>query len=109
MPTSLAGRGHQNAYSDVAASATDGALVTGVAGKRIRVHALGISCGGTASTVVLNTKPGGAGTAIGPIFNNSISLPYVEAGWLATGIGEGLTVTTGAGSTTGVLVVYSLV
>jgi hypothetical protein len=110
MATSMSsGRGFQNAYSDVSASTTDGALITGVTGKKIRVHAVAISCGGTASTVVFNTKPAGAGSAAGPIFNNSISLPFNQAGWFDTARGEGLTASTGAGSTSGVLVVYSLV
>lgn len=110
MATSLSNaKGFQNAYADVAASATDTALVTAVTGKKIRVHAVGVSCGGTASTVVLNSKPAGAGTAAGPIFNNSISLPFNPAGWFESNRSEGLTASTGAGSTSGVLVVYSLV
>lgn len=97
------------AKSDVAASATDSALVSAVANRKLRITAVAISCGATPSTVVLNTKPGGAGTAISQIFNNSISLPRNEDGWYETNTGEGLTVTTGAGSTSGVSVVYQIV
>jgi hypothetical protein len=94
------------ATSNVTASTTDGALVTAITGKKIRVTAAGVSCGGTASTVVFNSKPGGAGSAVSPIFNNSISLSQNTDGWFETNAGEGLSVSTGAGSTTGVLVIY---
>lgn len=110
MATSLSSaRGFQNAYVDVAASATDTALVTAVPGKKIRVHSMGVSCGATPSTVVINSKSGSAGTAAGPILNNSISLPFSPAGWFESNRSEGLSVSTGAGSVSGVLVVYSLV
>lgn len=105
MATSLTSRGHQNAYLDVAASATATSLVAAAPGKKIRVHALTVSCGATPSTVVFNS----ASAANGPIFNNSISMPFIQPGWFETVRGEALTVTTGAGSVSGVLVVYSLV
>lgn len=97
------------AKSDVAASTTDGALVTGIAGRKLRVTAVAVSCGATASTVAFNTKPAGAGTAISCIFNNSISLPSNSDGWFETNAGEGLTASTGAGSTTGLLVIYQII
>lgn len=110
MATSLlSSHGYLNAYADVGASATDTSLVAAQTGKKIRVHAIGLSCGATPSTVVFNTKPAGAGTACGPIFNNSISLPFNPAGWFETTLSQGLSTSTGAGSTSGVLVVYSLV
>lgn len=96
-------------FSNPTASTTDGALVTGVAGKRVRVLAAAVSCGGTASTVTFNSKPAGAGTAIGPAFNNSIVLPYDPNGWVLSNSGEGLTVSTGTGSTTGILIDYDFV
>lgn len=107
--TSLIGCGNRNAFDDVGASATDSALIAAVAGTKLRVHALIISCGGTPSTVVFNTKPGGSGVAISPIFNNSISIPDNQKGWFETNVGEGLSVSTGSGSTSGVLVIYSRV
>ena len=67
MATSLAGRGVQNAYAAVAASQTDSALVTAVPGRKIRVRSFLLNQGDTtASTVVFNSKPAGAGTAISP-------------------------------------------
>jgi hypothetical protein len=112
--TSLRGRGVINAYDAIAASATDSVLITGVANKRIRVLGVIINQGDTTpSTVTLNTKPAGAGTAISPPLkaaaNGGFVIPYSEVGYFATNTGEGLTVTTGAGSTTSVVVLYDLV
>lgn len=106
--SSYVGSSRKFAKADVAASQTDSSLVSAVAGKKIRVLTVALSCGATASTAVFNSKGAGAGTAISCTFNNSISLPDGE-GYFETNSGEGLTVTTGAGSTTGVLVVYTLV
>ena len=87
--------------------------MTAVAGQRVRVLGLAISCGATASTVVLNSKPAGSGTAISAIFNNSIVLepipPGKGFGWFETSAGEGLTASTGTGSTSGIQVIYEMV
>lgn len=108
----------QRAFANVAASQTDSVIVAATAGTnqvgpRIRVHAVIGSAGGTATSLTFNSKGAGAGTAISPAFQNGINggevLPHCAAGWFETNAGEGLTVTTGAGSTTGVLVLYSLV
>lgn len=98
------------AIANVAASQTDNAFVSAVASKKIRVLAAIFVAGGTATNVTFNTKPGGAGTAITPTFasaaNGGACLPFNPVGWFDTNTGEGLTVTTGAGSTTGILVRY---
>ena len=99
------------AFVNVAAAQTDNAFVAAVAGKKIRVHALAALAGATATTLTFNTKPSGSGVAISPLFANAINggevLQYSPVGWFETNAGEGLTITTGAGATTGVLVVYS--
>lgn len=99
------------AFANVAASQTDAALVALVATKKIRVHQLIAIAGATATNLTFTTKPGGAGTAITPLFANGINggevLPFSPAGWFETAAGEGLSVTTGAGSTTGILVLYT--
>jgi hypothetical protein len=96
--------------ANVAASQTDSSLVTAVTAKRLRVVWAYAQCGGTATTVVFNTKPSGAGTAISPTFQNAANggfvLPYNPHGWFTTNSGEGLTVTTGSGAATGVQVGY---
>jgi hypothetical protein len=113
MATSLAGKGVQNAYAAVAASQTDSSLVSAVAGRKIRVTTVIINQGDTtASTVTFNSKGSGAGTAIYPALkfaaNGGIGVTNTT-GLFETIAGEGLTVTTGAGSTTGIAVTYELV
>jgi hypothetical protein len=98
------------ALANIAASQTDSAIVAAVAGKRIRVLALTAVCGGTATTITFNSKPALAGYAISCLFANGANggevLPFSPTGWFQTGVSDGLSATTGAGSTTGVQVVY---
>jgi hypothetical protein len=98
------------AKSDVAASATDSSLVAAVTGKRIVVIQAVWVTGTTATTVVFNSKGSGAGTAISGTFSNDINggvvLPFSQSGWFETNVGEALTCTTGAGSTTGITLTY---
>lgn len=93
--------------ANIAASQTASELVAAVTGKKIRVHALICQCGATATTAVFNS----ASTAISLTFQNGANggavLPELSIGWFETTAGEALTVTTGAGSTTGILVIYS--
>lgn len=97
-------------FVNVAASATDGAIVTAVAGKRLRVLAVAFVAGATATTCTFTSKGAGAGTAISCAFanaaNGGAALGPSALGWFETVEGEGLSVTTGAGSTTGIQVVY---
>ena len=100
------------AFANIAASTTDGALVTAVAGRKIKVVAMTAVTGATATNLTFNSKPTGSGTAITPLFANGANggevLPYNSSVWFQTNAGEGLTVTTGTGSTTGILVTYVL-
>ena len=104
----------KRAFANVAASSTDAALVTAVAGTTIKVLAVVAMAGGTATNITFNSKPSGAGTAISPLFalgiNGAVTLTETENGdgWFESNVGEGLTCTTGAGSTVGVLVVYCI-
>lgn len=96
---------------NIAASQTDAVGVAAVTGKKIRVLGLVLHGGDTAgSAVTLNTKPSGAGTAISPVFelgiNQSVVLPQSDNGWFETTAGQGLSITTGAGSTTGIQIIY---
>ena len=111
---SAAGAGRRNAYDAVAAEQTDSVLVAANAGKQIRVIALVANQGDTtASAVTLNSKGSGAGVAIFPALkgaaNGLVVLPECRSGWVETNPGEALTVTTGAGSATGIVVVYEVV
>lgn len=105
--------GALSAVANPAASQTDSSVVAAVTGKRINVLAVAFLAGGTATTAVFNTKPAGAGSAISPLFANAANggavLPYNPKGWFATNAGEGLSVTTGAGSATGIVVTYEVI
>jgi hypothetical protein len=102
-----------NALVNVAASQTDSVIVAAQAGKRVRVYQVASVGGGTATNVTFNTKGSGAGTALSPIFafgvNGGAVLSYSPSGWFDTNRGEGLTVTTGAGSSQGIIVGYDIV
>ncbi len=99
--------------ANVAAGGTDTALVAAVTGRRIRVVAAALAPGGTATDVTFTSKPAGAGVACSSLFALGVRVPLVlppnPSGWFETSVGEGLSVTTGAGATTGVLLTYVLV
>lgn len=98
------------AFANVAASQTDSVIVAAVAGKKIRVLAWGAVAGATATNLTFNSKPAGAGVAISQLFANGANggevYNFNPLGWFETVAGEGLTVTTGAGATTGINVSY---
>jgi hypothetical protein len=101
------------AFVNVAASQTDSVVKAAVTGKKIRVLALVMVGGGTATTVTFNSKGSGAGTAISCAFANGANggacLPLNPMGWFETKTSEALTLTTGAGATGGFQIVYSVV
>jgi hypothetical protein len=112
--SNLASRGVHGAFDSVAASQTDSVLVAAVTNRRIRVLTFLINWGAaTASPVTFNSKGSGAGTAKTPAFTGPVTsiggASGDRAGLFETNRGEGLTVTTGAGSTTGIMVTYELV
>lgn len=99
------------AKANVAASQTDSSIVAAVTGQRILVLAFRLHTAATATNVTFNTKPSGAGTAISELFalgiNGGRAEGFSQYGHFITASGEGLSVTTGAGSTTGIGVVYA--
>lgn len=104
----------RRAFANVAASQTDSSLVAAVSGTPIKVLGLAAVCGGTATNLTFNTKPSGAGTAISATFALGINGIFVldetesKDGWFSTLTGEGLTCTTGAGSTIGIQIIYGI-
>lgn len=98
------------ALANVAQSQTDSVVVAAVSAKKIRVLSWILFGGATATGVTFNSKPAGAGTAISPLFalgaNNGAGMGFSPVGHFETGAGEGLSVTTGAGGTTGIQVTY---
>ena len=111
--TSLTDRGLRNAYDTIAASSTDSVLVSAATGKKITVLSVVINQGDTTpSDVTFNSKGAGSGTAISPALkaaaNGGFVIPFNPRGWFETNSGEGLTVSTGAGSNTAIIVTYEL-
>lgn len=100
----------KKAFANVAASQTDSSIVAAVALKAIRVVSCFMVTGATATNVTFNSKGSGAGTAITSLIadaaNGGAVLNYNPEGWFSTVPGEALTVTTGAGSATGINVSY---
>jgi hypothetical protein len=98
------------AIANIGSATTDGAVITGVANKCLRIVSAFVVTGGTATNVTFNTKPAGSGTAISQLIacaaNGGLVLPYNFDGWFTTNVGDGLTVTTSSGSTTGINVTY---
>lgn len=113
LTPNIAQEGYGRAFANIAASTTDGVVKAAVTGSSLRVVAVVLSPAtvATPSSVIFNTKPGGAGTAISATLVPTTvgSLPFNPAGWFETVKSEGLTVTTGVGSTTGIQVIYSVV
>ena len=112
----------RSAFGNIAAATTDGTLTLGEGGTLAAVTGkcyvvLGVFAhlqGGTATDVTLNSKGSGAGTAI-----SSLKQVVPNGGWVQsrgcetdylykTKVGEALTVTTGAGSTVGIDIVFTL-
>jgi hypothetical protein len=98
------------AFGTITGAVIDGALITGVTDKKIRVLSYAVSAQ-TASSITFNTKPTGAGTAIMPtiyLAANGNSNEADNNGLFETSSGEGLTATTGT-NTVGVRLTYILV
>jgi len=99
--------GIKHAKANVAASQTDSSVIAAVSGKKIRVLAFHCQAGATATDLTFNS----ASTAKSPLFANAANGGAVgnfnPAGWFETVSGEALTVTTGAGSSTGITIVYA--
>jgi hypothetical protein len=103
----------EHTFKNVAASQTDSSIVAASPGYRILVLSYQLMAGGTATDVTFNSKPAGAGTAISMLHacgaNSGIASGFASYGFFKSNKSEGLTVTTGAGSTVGIQVQYALI
>ena len=84
----------------VAASQTDSSLIALVASRKLRIIALAVQCGGTATDITFES---GTTTRIHKVpagANGGQVLPPNQWGWFETASGSALTVTTGTGSST---------
>lgn len=105
----------QRAFVNAAAGATT-AMVTAIAGKKIAVLSYRLNAGATATTLTFESAPvSGSNTAIdflhscaaNALMGHNIN-PNGEPLFI-TKPGEGLSVTTGAGSAIGVAVIYLVI
>lgn len=100
-----------SAFANVAASQTDSVIQALSGSLTTYVFAVVCVCGATATNITFNSKPAGAGSAISPLFanaaNGGIVLPFTGSPWFQSASSAGISVTTGAGSTTGVLILYA--
>ena len=103
----------RSTFANIPSSSTDFVLVAGdLANLRaIKVVAVAFVTGSSATNATFNSYPtGGPGTAISCLFangqNGGAVLSRNEDGWFSTTGGQGLSCTTGSGSTTGVIVNY---
>lgn len=93
-------------FANVAASQTDQVMVGLIAATTICITELDMVTGGTATNVTINSKPSGSGTAISPLYanaaNGGIALSWDPLCLFRSNSGEGISITTSAGSSTGI-------
>jgi hypothetical protein len=92
----------------LAASTTDGAFIPAQSGRRVRITSLWVQPGAS-TTVTLNSKPAGAGTAVSPAIAAVLVLARSVDGWLESGTSEGVSVTTSSGAASAVVASYTYV
>ncbi len=90
----------------VVAADTDEELVALVASKKIRVLALVVQCGATATDVTFESSTTTRKHKVPAGANGGQVLPFNPVGWFETASGESLTCTTGAGSSVEISGVY---
>lgn len=91
----------------LAAAQTDSSLIAAVTNKKIKVHALSVTCGSSATTLTLES---GTSTRVHKIdmgaYGGSI-LPFSPVGWFATAASAALTGTTSSGSSVEITLQYT--
>lgn len=90
----------------VTAADTDEELVALVSGKKIRVLALAVQCGSTATDVTFESSTTTRKHKVPAGANGGQILPFNPVGWFETAASESLTCTTGAGSSVEISGVY---
>ena len=90
----------------VAASDTDEELIALVGGKKLRVIALVVHCGATATLITFESGTATRKHRVPAGANGGQVLPFNPVGWFETAVGESLTATTGTGSSVDISGVY---
>jgi hypothetical protein len=106
LPSAVEAARIKRALLNQAASGTAQSLVAAVTGKKIRVVSVFAVAGTTATNLTFNSASSAISPLIANAANGGIVLGHNPGGWFETVAGEALTVTTGAGSTTGLMVNY---
>lgn len=102
----------RRAWLDAAADTADQELIPLNAAAAIRILALFVNSGDTATAVTLKQKaPAEASAQMAPIIqtaaNGGAVLPFCEQGWAQTpDVNQAVVVTTGAGSVVGILALF---
>jgi hypothetical protein len=90
----------------VTAGSTDVSVIAAVAGKKLRIIALVVQCGATATDITFESSTTTRKHKIPAGANGGQVLPPSSWGWFETAVGESLTVTSSAGSSAEVTGVY---
>jgi hypothetical protein len=90
----------------VVASDTDEELIAAVTSKQLRILALAVQCGATATDVTFESSTTTRKHKVPAGANGGQILPFNPVGWFQTTAGESLTVTTGTGSSVEISGVY---
>lgn len=90
----------------IAASSTDSQLIAAVSTKILRVVALVAQCDATATLITFESSTTTRIHRIPAGANGGQCLPFNPVGWFQTAASASLTVTTGAGSSTDISLVY---
>jgi hypothetical protein len=99
---------HKYASFSIAGGTTDGAIITAVSGKVLRIVFIDLCCVVTGvSTFRFNSKPAGAGTRLSPTYElaatEKIQRYFNPFGWFESVISEGITGTTGTNLVSGMI------
>ena len=99
--------GIKRAFANVAAGSTAASVVAATTNKKIRVLSYHCQAGATATTLVFESNGVAISSTKDNVARGGAVGNFNPAGWFETVKGEALTVTTGAGSTIGIDVVYA--
>lgn len=99
-------------FANVAASQTDSVVLAGNSGQTVCILEFDMVSQSTGTTVTINDKPSGSGTAISPAYPNGANGGIALNGsgtycLFKSNQGDGISVTTGAGSQQAIHFVYT--
>ena len=99
--------GIKRTFADVAAGSTNAQVIAAVPGRIIRVLSYHCQAGATATDVTFNSDSTAISSLKANVARGGAVGNFNPAGWFQTIAGQALTVTTGAGSSTGIDIIYA--